>query len=68
MINVPDPTQTVLGGVQRGLQLASAVDKYKMQQQERQQQEALQADLAILAENPTTEKTAQLMLMYPKLS
>jgi len=68
MLNVPDPTQSVMGGIQQGLQLATAVDKFKIQQQQRQEQAALQTELASLAENPTTANLAQMMVKYPSLS
>jgi hypothetical protein len=68
MLNVPDPTQSVMGGIQQGLQLATAVDKFKLQQQQRQEQAALQTELGKLAENPTTANLAQMMVKYPSLS
>lgn len=75
MLNLPDPTQNVVGGVQSALGIANLMDQRKLQQlklaqaqQAEQQQAVLQADLGSVASNPTPSALASIMVKYPQLS
>ena len=67
MLNLPDPTQSVLSGVQQGLQIATLMDERKAMQQQAAEQQRLQTALAGLGENPTTDSIAKIMLDFPAL-
>lgn len=68
MINVPNPSGTAMSGIQQGVQIAKTVQGFKEQQAQREQQAAFQAELASVAENPTTSALSQMMVKYPQLS
>lgn len=67
-INIPDPTQSVMSGIQGALGVASMQAKVAEQQRAAEQQAALQADLGIVAKNPTPSALASIMAKYPQLS
>ena len=67
-INIPDPTQSVMSGIQGALGVASMQAKVAEQQRAAEQQAALQADLGSVARNPTPSALASIMVKYPQLS
>lgn len=74
-INVPDPSSSVMGGVQNALGIAKMVSQRNLAEQQsldlknkREQQAQMQADLGTLAANPTPSALASMMVKYPTLS
>ena len=67
-INIPDPTQSVMSGVQSALGIANMRAQVAEKQRAADQQAALQADLGSVAKNPTPSALASMMVKYPQLS
>lgn len=74
-INVPDPSASVMGGVQNALGIANMVSQRNLAEQQsldlknqREQQAQMQVDLVTLAKNPTPSALASMMVKYPALS
>lgn len=67
LLTPPNPTQSVMGGVQRGLELAGLIENMETAKYEREQQQALQTELATLSQNPSASKIAELMVRYPQM-
>jgi hypothetical protein len=74
-LNVPDPTQSVMAGVQNAVGMSQAMaqrDALTAQTAEKQAaleaQKAMQADLAQISQNPTPAAIASAMVKYPQLS
>lgn len=74
-INVPDPSASVMGGVQNALGIANMVSQRNLAEQQsldlknqREQQAQMQVDLGALAKNPTPSALASMMVKYPALS
>ena len=74
-INVPDPSASVMGGVQNALGIANMVSQRNLAEQQsldlknqREQQAQMQVDLGTLAKNPTPSALASMMVKYPALS
>ena len=61
MLNVPDPTQSVMGGVQNALNISNMMSQRKTQAQ-------MDSDLGALSRNPTPSALASMMVKYPSLS
>lgn len=65
---LPDPSTTFMQGVQNG----AGIQQLQLQQQQaataQQQQAQMQADLAALSQNPTTQAIGQMSIKYPQLS
>ena len=61
MLNVPDPTQSVMGGVQNALNISNMMSQRKTQAQ-------MDSDLGALSQNPTPSALASMMVKYPSLS
>lgn len=68
MLNLPDPSQGMMSGIQNGLMLSSVIDKADQQKQAEAQQAQMQADLGRISQNPTPAALAQLMVKYPSMS
>lgn len=75
MLNLPDPTQSVMGGVQSAMAISNLQNQKQLQdlklaeaQKAAEQQAALQADLGRVASNPTPSALASIMVKYPQLS
>lgn len=75
MLNLPDPTQSVMGGVQSAMAISNLQSQKQLQdlklaeaQKAAEQQAALQADLGRVAGNPTPSALASIMVKYPQLS
>lgn len=75
MLNVPDPTQSVMSGVQNAVGISNALAQrdaadLKTQQTKlaMEQQAALQADLGKIAADPSPSALAGIMVKYPQLS
>lgn len=75
MLNVPDPTQSVMGGMQTALNLANVASQRNLAeqkaleiQQAREKQAAMEAELGQLSQNPTPSALASMMVKYPQLS
>jgi len=67
-INIPDPTQSVMSGVQSALGIANMQAQVAEKQRAAEQQATLQADLGSVAKNPTPSALASIMVKYPQLS
>jgi len=75
MLNLPDPTQSVMGGVQNALNIANIASQRNLAEQKsldlqraREQQMTMEADLAKLSQNPSPSALASMMVKYPSLS
>lgn len=75
MMNLPDPTQSVMGGVQNALNIANIASQRNLAEQKaldlqraREQQSAMEAELAALSQNPSPSALASMMVKYPSLS
>jgi uncharacterized coiled-coil protein SlyX len=74
-LNLPDPTQSVLGGVQAGMGIANLMSQRNLAEQQaidaqaaREKKAQLDADLDEISQNPTTRGLASLMVKHPSLS
>lgn len=75
MLNLPDPTQGVMGGVQNAVSIANMMaqrnkaeqDAIKAQQAN-EQHAAMQLDLGALSENPTAAGMTSTIIKYPQLA
>lgn len=69
-IQVKNPFEASLQGVQAGMQIGAQADAIKQQQLQRQQQLQLQQDLGQLANNPNAgaQDYASMMVKYPQLA
>src|SRR3989304_9991577 len=75
MLNVPDPTQSVMGGVQNALNISNMMSQRNLAEQKaldlqkaRETQAKREADLGTLSQNPTPSALASMMVKYPSLS
>lgn len=75
MLNVPDPTQSVMGGVQNALNIGNMVSQRNLAEQKalelqtaREKQVQMDSDLGALSQNPTPSALASMMVKYPSLS
>ena len=70
-IGSPDAFNTIMGGLQTGMQLRQLGEKKKqealMLARQQQRQEAMQADLLSLQENVTSEKIDSFRASYPEM-
>jgi len=75
MLNLPDPTQGVMGGVQNAVSIANMMaqrnkaeqDAIKTQQAN-EQHAAMQLDLGALSDNPTAAGMTRAIIKYPQLA
>jgi hypothetical protein len=67
-INIPNPIQSMMGGVQNALSIANLVSQQRANEQAQQKKLQLQEDMAELNKNPTTTAVANMMVKYPELS
>ena len=74
-LNVPDPTQSVMGGVQNALNIGNMVAQRNFNEQKaldlqtaRKNQEQMDSDLGALSQNPTPSALTSMMVKYPSLS
>ena len=75
MLNVPDPSQSVMAGVQNAMGIANIANQAKLAEQKsidlqraREQQVQMETDLGPLSKNPTPSALASMMVKYPSLS
>ena len=75
MLNVPDPTQSVMGGVQNALGISNMMSQRNLAEQKaldlqvaREKQAQMDADLGALSQNPTPSALTGMMVKYPSLS
>lgn len=75
MLNVPDPTQSVMGGIQNALNISNMMSQRNLAEQQaldlqkkRETQAQMEADLGTLSQNPTPSALASMMVKYPSLS
>ena len=75
MLNVPDPTQSVMGGVQNALNISNMMSQRNLAEQQalalqkaRETQAQMDSDLGALSKNPTPSALASMMVKYPSLS
>jgi hypothetical protein len=75
MLNVPDPTQSVMGGVQNALNIGNMMSQRNLAEQKaldlqkaRETQIQMETDLGTLSQNPTPSALASMMVKYPSLS
>lgn len=68
MLNVPDPTQSVVSGVQRGIELAALMDERKLRQAKIEKQKRLENAISSLGDNPTVEQIGAIMRNNPDIS
>ena len=75
MLNVPDPTQSVMGGIQNALAIGNMMSQRNLNEQKaldlqkaREEQDQMKADLGTLSQNPTPSALASMMVKYPSLS
>lgn len=75
MLNVPDPTQSVMGGVQNALNIYNMMSQRNLAEQkaldlqkERETKLQMEADLGSLSKNPTPAALTSMMVKYPSLS
>ena len=75
MLNVPDPTQSVMGGVQSALNIGNMMSQRNLAEQQsldlkakREAQDKMNADLGSLSQNPTPSALTSMMVKYPSLS
>lgn len=78
-LNIPDPTQSVLAGVQGGANMANTLTSSQWAKDDRAtaqaaaqaaaaKQQALERQLAEVSKNPTADKINQMMIAHPGLS
>lgn len=75
MLNVPDPTQSVMGGVQNALNIGNMMSQRNLAEQKaidlkaaREKQAQMDSDLGALSQNPTPSALTSMMAKYPSLS
>jgi len=75
MLNVPDPTQSVMGGVQNALNISNMMSQRNLAEQKalelqtaREKQVQMDSALGALSQNPTPSALASMMVKYPSLS
>lgn len=75
MLNVPDPSQSVMGGVQNALSIGNMMSQRNLTEQKaldiqnaREAQDQMNADLGALGKSPTPSALASMMIKYPSLS
>lgn len=75
MLNVPDPTQSVMGGVQNALNISNMMSQRNLAEQQalalqkaRETQAQMDSDLGALSQNPTPSALISMMVKYPSLS
>lgn len=75
MLNVPDPTQSVMGGVQNALNISNMMSQRNLAEQKalelqtaREKQAQMDSDLGALSQNPTPSALTSMMVKYPSLS
>jgi hypothetical protein len=68
MLNVPDPTQSVVSGVQRGIELAALMDERQIRQAKIEKQKRLENAISSLGDNPTVEQIGAIMRNNPDIS
>jgi hypothetical protein len=68
MLNLPDPSQSVMGGLQQGMALSQMMAQRQKMIADQQTAAAMQADMAALAKSPSTGAIAQMALKYPQLA
>lgn len=75
MLNLPDPSQAVMGGMQNTLALSNVMSQRNLAEQQamqvqqaREQQAAMQAELGELSKNPSPAALSSMMVKYPQLS
>ncbi|CAB4168977.1 hypothetical protein UFOVP581_28 [uncultured Caudovirales phage] len=75
ILNTPDPTEAVRSGINTAVGLQGVIDQRNAAEQqalaaqaERENRMRLQAELATVAKNPTTDSIVQLMIKNPSLS
>jgi hypothetical protein len=68
MLNLPDPSQSVMGGIQQGMALSQMMAQRQKIIADQQAAAAMQADMAALAKSPSTGAIAQMALKYPQLA
>ena len=67
-LNIPDPSQSVMSGVQNIVQLQGLRAKVDAQKRDEEQQIQLQSDLTNLSANPTPAALVSMMAKHPQLS
>ena len=67
-IDVPNPTQSFMQGMQSGVAVNQIQQQQAAQQAAQARQQKMNADLAALAKNPTTEGIIQASITYPELT
>lgn len=74
-MNIPDPTASVMGGVQNALNIANIASQRNLAEQQaldiqraREKQAAMESELAQLSQNPSPSALASMMVKYPQLS
>ena len=67
MINI-DPRQSVMGGIQQGMQLASSIEQMKSLKLQRKKAQDFQTDMHNLIDNPNlgAEDYSKMMIKYPE--
>ncbi len=75
MLNVPDPTQSVMDGIQNALNIGYMMSQRNLAEQKaldlqkaRETQAQMEIDLGALSKNPTPSALASMMVKYPSLS
>ncbi len=68
MLNLPNPSRSLMESVQGGLGLAVAKSELERSRLARETQAQLNADLGSLAANPTPDAITSMMAKYPQLS
>lgn len=75
MLNIPDPTQSVMQGVQSGFNLVNTIQQQKaneaalaMKQAEQVRIKQMNQDIGLVSSNPTPTGIASLMTKYPQMS
>lgn len=75
MLNIPDPSQSVMAGVQNAMSIANIANQAKLAEQKalelqtaRDKQAQMDAELGALSKNPSPSALASMMVKYPQLS
>ena len=68
MINVPNPTESVLGGMRAALGVYNTMAQAQAAKAQREAQLQFQEDLSSLGPNPSPASLSQLMVKYPSMS
>lgn len=68
MLNVPSPTESVLGGMKSALSMYDTMSKIKAAKQAEEARVLLQQDIANLGPNPNPADLANMMVKYPSMS